>query len=309
MSSPELQKHILATLAYYDGMDYPMTSFELWKYLTSSKQQAENEGQFSLGDVVQELENENLKKFIDEHRGFYFLKGRKDLVEQRLERNKIANQKLKRLLKTAKWLRFVPFVRMLAVTGSLAMKNTDAGSDLDLLIVLKHGKIFTGRFGVTGLLQLLGQRRYGDKIKNRICLNYFITDKSLEINLKDIFSASEYAFMLPIFGWHAFQEFQEKNGWIRKYKLNFQPDALPDLKFLAETNLSQLVRTLGEAVLRPNFIENFLKHYQLGKIEKNPKTHQSGSLILASDERLVFLPEPSGPKVYEKFQARLNGLK
>ena len=38
-------------------------------------------------------------------------------------------------------LRFVPFVRMIGVTGGLAMKNANAKSDWDLLLVIKYGKI------------------------------------------------------------------------------------------------------------------------------------------------------------------------
>ncbi|MFA6973505.1 MAG: nucleotidyltransferase domain-containing protein [Parcubacteria group bacterium] len=309
MTNSELQKNILTTVAYYDAMDYPMTSFEVWKYLTRiGEQEAASGEQYSLVAVMSGLENENLKKIIEEYRGFYFLRGRKDLVAQRLERNKISNQKIKKLVKIGKWLRFVPFVRMLAVTGSLAMKNAEPGSDLDLLVVLRHGKIFTGRFLVTALLQLLGKRRHGVKINNRACLNYFVTDKSLEISLKDVFSASEYSFMLPIFGWHNFQKFQRHNEWLKKYKPNFQPDALPNLKFIHESFYSWRLRQLGELIFSFNFLENKLKQWQLQKIEKNPKTHQNESLIIANDEMLIFLPEPQSPQIFEKFKAGLAGI-
>ncbi len=235
-ASPELEKNILATLAYYDVMDYPMTSFEIHKYFTNFNQQpAVGGGEPGLLEIINGLESEKLKKFIEEYRGFYFLKGRKALVEQRLERNKIAESKFKILLKTVRWLRFVPYVRMIAVTGRLAMKNTEPESDLDILVVLKYGKIFTGRTLVTLAVHLLGRRRYGKKITNRICLNYFITAKSLEINLKDAFSASEYSFIFPLFGFDVFQKFQQANGWIKNYKPNYRADDIPNLKLLPDT--------------------------------------------------------------------------
>ncbi|MFA6383152.1 MAG: hypothetical protein WCX17_01895 [Parcubacteria group bacterium] len=308
-SSAELQKNILSTVAYYDAMDYPMTSFEVWKYLTRVANGVDKEDNiFSLSDVIIELGSDRIKRFVEEYRGFYFLKGRNYLVEKRLEKNKIANNKLKIALGVAKWLRFVPFVRMIAVTGSLAMKNTESLSDLDLLIVLKHGKIFTGRTLVTGMVHLLGRRRHGDKIANRICLNYFITTESLEINLKDLFSASEYSFIFPIFGWHNFQKFQKANEWMKKYKPNFHPDEISNLRFLKEAFLTYRSRLVGEAFLSFNFIEEFLKKWQTERIARDPRTHKTGSMVVANEEMLVFLPEPQGPQVFEKFKKRLGSL-
>lgn len=314
MSSSEFQTNILATVAYYDAMDYPMTGFEVWKYLTAISSAAadpisnENEKNYSLLNVINGLESEHLQKFIEEYRGFYFLKGRQELVEQRLEKNKLANQKLKKLLKTVKWLRFVPYARMIGVTGSLAMKNTKRNSDLDLLVVLRHGKMFTGRLLVTALVHLMGKRRHGNKIKDRVCLNYFVTNKSMEISLKDAFSASEYSFILPIFGWHNFQKFQDRNSWLKKYKPNFKSDEVPNLKFLSESFLSWRLRQVGEMMLSSKFIENKLKQLQVRKIEKNPKTHQAESLIIANDDMLIFLPDPQSPKIFGKFKEGLEKI-
>jgi len=308
VSTTNLQKNILSTIAYYDAMDYPMTSFEVWKYLTVISNEADQMEEVNLADVIKELESGNLKKVIEEYRGFYFLKGRKDLVEKRLEKNKIANNKLKIALRVARWLRFVPFVRMIALTGSLAMKNAESGSDLDLLIVLEHGKIFTGRTCVTGMVHLLGRRRHGDKIANRVCLNYFITDSSFEIVLKDLFSASEYSFIYPVFGWHNFQKFQQANEWIKKYKPNFRPDEIPNLKFLKETFFTYRLRLVGEALLGFGFIEEFLKKWQTKRIARDPRTKKDGSMVVANEEMLVFLPEPQGPQIFEKFRERLGKL-
>jgi len=309
MSDADLRKSILATIAYYDVMDYPLTGFEVWKYLTRIQGGLTGiSHKYSLVEVLKEADGDSLKRLIEERQGFYFLKGRQQLAEQRLEKNKIANCKLRKLLKVVKWLRCVPFVRMIAVTGSLGMKNTDPKSDLDLLIVLKHGRIFTGRLLVTLATHVLGQRRHGEKIANRVCLNYFVTDESLSISLKDIFSASEYSFMLPVFGWHKFQKFQKANGWIADYKPDFQPDTIYNSKFLYDTFFSRTVRGFGENLLNFSFLEQELKRRQLLKIESNPKTHQPQSLIIANDEMLVFLPEPQGPMIFEKFKYGLEKI-
>jgi len=308
--SNNLAKHILSTIAYYDVMDYPMTGFEIWKYLTRiNNSQAEQENEIhDLSAVLDELEEDNLKKYIEEFRGFYFLKGRRKLVSQRIKRNKISERKYKIVLRVTRILRFVPFVRMVAVTGRLAMKNAQEKSDLDLLVVLKQGKIFTGRFLVTLVVHFLGKRRHHNKIADRICLNYFITTKSLEIKLKDIYSSSEYSFILPLFGFKVFRKFQSSNKWIRDYKINYATEELANTKLLNDNYLTKLIRRFGEKLLNFDIIENKLKHWQLKRINKNPKTHQSGSLIIANEETLIFLPKPQGPAIYDEFRKRLAEL-
>jgi hypothetical protein len=301
----ELSKNILATIVYYDVLDYPLTSSEIWKYL--SVRSGEMSGCNFL-DVLKELEDDKLRKVIVECRGFYFLKGRESLVNARIKRNKIAQKKFRIARRVAWFLRFVPYVRMVAVTGRLAMKNTGMPSDIDFLIVLKHGRIFIGRILVTLVVHLLGKRRYGDKIADRICLNYFITDQSLEIGFKDLFSSSEYSFIFPLFGFEVFRKFQAKNEWIKNHKPNHNPDSIGNLKIIADSQIAKFIRGGGEKMLDSDRLEKKLKDWQVKRIMSDPRTHELGSIINADNESLVFLPEPQGPEVFEKFINRLGEM-
>ncbi len=302
----ELAQNIFATICYYDVLDYPLTVFEIWKYLISEQESKSKIEKNTLVDVMDTLEDDNLKKKIETHQGYYFLSGRKDLVVQRIERNKISEEKFKIIRRVVKFLRFVPFARMILVTGRVAMKNADRKSDLDLLICLQAGRIFTGRTLVTLVTQLLGKRRYGKKITNRICLNYFITTKSLEIEMQDLFASSEYSFALPVFGFDVFRKFQKENGWIGKYHENYAPAKIPNLKVIADNQFSKTIRNAGEKIFDSNFLEQKLKIWQIKRIMNDPRTNMPGSLIVANDDSLVFLPEPQGPKVFEAFQERLE---
>jgi hypothetical protein len=77
------------------------------------------------------------------------------------------------------------------------MKHGERGSDWDMFVVLRAGRMFLGRTILTGFLHLIGKRRHGKWVSNRACLNYFVTDDSLEIGTKDLFSAHEYRFSYP----------------------------------------------------------------------------------------------------------------
>lgn len=305
----ELSKNVLATISYYDVFSYPLTAFEIWKYLMRSDYFEEGKPQgASIIQILHELKKDPLSRFVEEDKGFYFLKGRSGLVPERIRKAKLSFVKARRLKKIVAIIRFVPFVRMVGVTGRLAMKNARVRSDWDLLIVLKDGRIWIGRTLVTVMVHLLGKRRYGNRIKDRVCLNYFISDKHLEIFTKDLYSASEYFFMYPLFGFDVFRRFQLKNGWISSIKPNFMPTEVEPNGIISESRLSQIVRSFGEILFGWEWLERFLGRIERDKIMRNPKTRQKGGLIQASDEALVFLPELKGPKIFDEFKKRIENL-
>ena len=305
-----LSKSIIATIAYYDVFDYPLTSFEIWKYLIVQNQSLglypEPAEPIRLEDVVKALETESVRRHIGHLNGSYFLQGRRVLAERRLKRGKLAIAKLHGVRKLVFWLRFVPFVRMVALTGSLAMKNSEASGDWDLLIVLRSGHIWTGRALLTGLLQLFGKRRHGEDVADRACLNYWITTDSLEIITKDLFSSNEYFFITPLFGFEEFRKFQEKNQWIRRFRPQYHVMESAHMLCARDFWLAKVVRDIGEILLSDRALERKLSVMQKKKIAANPKTKLSGSLIEATNKALIFLPKPQGPKVFEQFKQRLS---
>jgi predicted nucleotidyltransferase len=308
--SSKLAKNILATVVYYDCMDFPLTLFEIWKYLFKIDyyEQESQTKKYSINEILTELERPSLAGYINQKNGFYFLASREELIENRIEREKISSAKIKKLKKIIRFLKCVPFVQMIAVTGGLAMKNARPSSDWDLLIVLKKGHIWVGRTLITIATQIIGKRRYGRKIADRACLNYFITDDALELLTKDVYSASEYSFIFPIFGWEIFKKFQLRNEWIRKIKPNYDISYLPTRHLICDTALSAKIRSIGEIIFGGIFLENLLKKIETKKIMKNPKTAIEGSIIYTYPEALIFLPQPKGPKIFERFKNKIESM-
>ena len=95
-----LEKSILAAVVYYDGFDYPLTLWELRKNLADlSRFSAAGRlsEKISLTEILKEMEtSELLKKTLSEREGFCFLKGKENIVEQRIERQKISEQNWKK---------------------------------------------------------------------------------------------------------------------------------------------------------------------------------------------------------------------
>lgn len=302
-----LAKNITATVTYYDVMDFPLTAFEIWKHLLEyDRERPALTAPVTLSEVWKVLHSGQLSGKVSEKNGLYFLNGREALIAKRIQGEKLSVGKLKRMRRLASVLAFVPYLRMVGATGSLAMKNGVKGSDWDMFVVLKSGKIWIGRTILTLFLHGIGKRRHGKKVSNRACLNYFVTDDNLEIATKDLFSAHEYRFLIPLLSFPLFQIFELKNRWIKTYKPNSTPTLLPGLWLVKETDFSGRVRGILEQAFDFFDGEAWLRSWQQKKIERNPKTHLEGSLIEATDQALVFLPRPRGPRVFQAFKERLT---
>jgi len=195
---------------------------------------------------------------------------------------------------------------MLGATGSLAMKNGTRESDWDMFVVLQSGKIWTGRTLLTGFLHLIGKRRYGNKIQDRACLNYFITDDNLKIGTQDLFSAHEYRFIIPFFEKKIYELFELKNRWIQEYKPNFSLTIVPTLWTFPVKKQQVEIQQFVENILNHFQLENWLASWQKKKIQCNPNTSLEGSFIKADHQSLIFLPRPRGPRVFEKYKNRLS---
>ncbi len=305
--SYSLRKNILATVTYYDVLDFPLTAFEVWKHLVTHDEGQEVPPEpVTFREVREFLIFGSLTDKVLECDGFYFLVGREALVSERIRSEKLSVSKLKRMKKLARLLVHVPYVRMIGATGSLSMKHGSRGSDWDMFVVLRSGKIWIGRTLLTLFLHVIGKRRHGKKISNRACLNYFVTDDNLEIATKDLFSANEYRFLIPLFSFDVFRRFEAKNTWIRKYKPNFSLTLTPSRWLVEESFPTLHLRDRQEKFFDLFALERWLSLWQKAKIERNPKTRQEGSLIEANDRMLIFLPEPRGPVVFQKFKERLH---
>lgn len=302
-----LSKFILATIVYYDTLEYPLTAFEVWKHLLIP------DGSSSLPTVTLTAVEQSLEALSQSERllcrdGFWTLPGREGLISLRIQREKVAVQKLKRAARLIRWCSWVPYVRMIALTGSLSMKQGDRMSDWDFLVVLKGGAIWTGRFFLTGWLTLIGSRRHGKQVVDRACLNCYLSLGALEVPMRDVFSSHEYRFLYPVIGKDIFRSFELANRWIARYRPHFLPTETVPFFLAGENKIFQRIQSILEALLPLSQLESLLRKYQKQRIEKNPKTHISNGFILATDQALIFLPEPKGPKIFEKFKRRLSEI-
>lgn len=301
-----LRKSVLATIVYYDILSYPLTEFEVWKHLIETDEAEKKLPTPTLSEVSSVLDSLVAERKLSRFRGFIILSDCETLVLSRIHDEKRAVRKIKRASELIWLLSWVPFIRMIGLTGSLSMKQGDAGSDWDFFVVIKKGAIWRGRMFLALVLQLLGKRRHGRYIENRACLNHFVTDSSLAISMQDLFSAHEYRFMYPIFGWQMYRKFELANGWMKTLKPTFTLSELPSLWLSPQNHSLRFIQQILEQLLEHQWLENMFARWQKKKITANPNTSMEGAFIVANDETLIFLPHPKGPMIYDRFKQNLS---
>ncbi len=221
MELNKLEKSILETVCYFDLQDYPLTAVEIWRWLYNPP--LTDNRPPTLIEVEELLKNSQLfQKLLDCFQGFYFLRGREQLVLQRKDRNLLADKKMKKAVKYSKLFRLFPTVRMIAVCSSLTSGNVKESSDIDMFIIARNGTIWLTRFLLVMTLKILGQRPTLNQTKDKICLSYYITANALELEQTqavhdDIVFTYYVDGFLPLYDPDGlYLELYEANQWYRK---------------------------------------------------------------------------------------------
>ena len=309
-----LEKSILQTLIFYDILEKPLTALEIFRYLPVQNRLV------SFFELKQVLANSpEIKKLTEESRGLYFLSGQADLIEKREKRIKESQLKLKKLKEISWVLFFVPFLKMAALTGSLTLQNAKMSSDFDLLVVVKEGRLWTSRAFLILITQILGLRRYGQKTRDRFCLNCFLSQKHLKIEkeakARDFFSAQEYGRLIPILENkpEIARDFFKENRWISEF-INFFP--WPQ-NFLSKKEVSyfkkfpvrilewMLENRLGER------LEEKLGSWQSRRINSKLSLSPEDQIFVGS-QCLIFHPQSKSEKIlrasHQKEKLLINRL-
>jgi predicted nucleotidyltransferase len=308
-----LDKSILKTIIYWDIFDWPLSDFEIYRYLINPQRiDYTASPNVSMGEIRRCLQSEELSKYIVQTSGFWHLKQRDpNIVKERIRKELMADQIWKELMRKAKWFQVIPYIRLILVSGSMAIGNISSRSDWDLLIVTSRGRIWIARAFISIFTELLGWRRK-DEINTykKFCLNHFITESSLLINLPSIYNAQVYAHLVPIYGdLNLYKEFQRQNSsWIKSYLANYPIEYIPMKRYIRSHKAFEVLRKAIEGILNTrlgDLLEIWLGGMQAKKISSNPKTSAPGGRVRYSDMALEFHPESKERIIIQKLNQRL----
>lgn len=296
----EIQESILKTVAFFDVLFRPLREREIFENLQNHGSQKE----VSFFDFKKNLLQ--LREFLESQDDFWFLKGRRFLVKEREKREKISKKNWAKLEKIAKKIIHVPFLRGIFVSGSLAILNSNEKSDIDLLVITKTGRIFTVRFFLTLLLDVMGERRRPGKVAGKICLNHYLTEDSLKIEFKSLYNAYSYLHLLPILNQeNIFERFRKEQRWMKEYIYFIGLTFRPPFTLKGSSKLARFLEKILSGSFG-NWIEEILKEVQIKRKEKYYKKGVKKGRVILRDNLIELHPSSPEERILKEYQERLD---
>ena len=94
----------------------------------------------------------------------------------------------------------------------------DAQSDLDFFIITEPKRLWIAR-----TLLVMYKRLFLFNSHKHFCVNYFIDSAHLELEEKNLFTATELATAIPLYGTTYYNLLHRDNNWVRTAFPNFHP--------------------------------------------------------------------------------------
>lgn len=251
---------ILQSVLYFDLFDYPLTAKEIHRYL----------GIQTSYQIVEHVLNTSrlVSDYLQVTNGYYTFLGRSHLVEKRLHYSEIARDSWSRFHKMFWIIKTIPYIRMVALTGTLAMNIATKHSDIDLFIVTEHNKVWTTRASIILLAYL------SNCFAIKLCPNYLISEDNLVFRDRNLYVAHEIAQMIPVLGMPVYNKLRKSNDWTIQYLPNADspPESPVNFQHPEKSSLSiSMARGSLEKLLRRNFgnkLENWESSRKINKLNQ-----------------------------------------
>lgn len=192
-----LDEAILRSLAYAEVFDFALREPELHRYLIGLAA--------TRAEVAAALAG--MPDRIVRRDGLVAAAGRESLIEERHERRRIAARTWPAALRYARAVGSLPFVRMVAITGALAVGNATEGADIDLLIVTEPGRVWLTRASTIAIVRIAAREGH------QLCPNYLLAEHVLASDETDLYAAHELVQMVPVVGVDTYRRLREANAW------------------------------------------------------------------------------------------------
>jgi len=193
-----LERSILRTMAYSDVFDYPLTAAEIHRYLetvTATSAEVDTALHRMAGDALSVSD------------GLVALPGRETLFATRLRRRREAAALWPAARRWAAIIGRLPLIRMVGLTGALAVDNVEPGADIDYLIVTVPGRVWLSR---AMIVQVVRAARLTGVV---LCPNWLLSSDALEPEERNLFAARELAQMVPLAGVDHYLTMRRLNAW------------------------------------------------------------------------------------------------
>lgn len=295
---------IFSTIAYFQVFNYFLKVNELHEYLHTQID-------VSIHELIKQIESENreVNGYIISNQELVkktrrWAKNRRQKIKLQKEKFQASVKKMELAKKTARLLAKIPSVKLLAVSGNLAMMQADSSDDIDFFCITSRGTVWIVRLLASLLLVILGRKRmFGARhVKNKICLNFLVDEDHMEMKKKNVFTAHEIVQMKILYEKNGiYEKFLKRNSWAEKHLANWwQTHA----HFETQANLFE---SISEKNLAENIILNVFRFFEPAArfIQlQYMKRHITREVI--KDGCLMFHPKDASRAVLSKYRRLLK---
>lgn len=293
-----IRQNILNIVAYFDIFHYPVTDLEIQSFLNR---------ELNLPLLREHLSSLLTDKSLYKLGEFYSLRNDSLIAIRRMKGNIMAVKEMKHACKAAKILAKFPYVKGLAISGSLSKNFADENTDVDFFIITAAGRLWIART----LLQLFYKLAAAAGKRRWFCLNYYIDEQELEIPEKNIFTAMEIVTLVPMQGSIVMEQFFNANKWTGDYF----PMRQPIVKGTPEIEKG-IFRNVAEQLFKSKMgdtIDKWLMKITQRRWQKKVLRHEvneKGICIGMLVDRHFSKPDPKNfqHKILAQYQLRLSNL-
>lgn len=308
----DLDRSIIATLAYYGAFGWPLTLMELREKLIPAARLGGTTRTYLTSDILERLEVlGKIGTVACEHGLYHVVPAPEDFGDRRIAQEKIWAQKWKRMLHRARWLQVVPFVRAVCASGSLAVGNMSEKSDWDVFVVARAGRLYTARIGLLAVAWLMRALRTKNNpdTKDKFCFNHYVATAGLPIRHRSMYVAHGLAALVPVYDPSFYiQRLWQANQWIGDY-VSHSAGAAYARRTLRPSRVLGLVRICGEAILRTPLgwvLERSMSAWQRRRIAREPATYAVGGRVVANEREIEFHPRSFETVALARYNAVLE---
>ena len=288
-----IEAAILRTVLYGDVFDFPMTAAEIHHFLIHDQPVKRT----TVDDTLNK--SQALAQHLILDQTYIACHGREALIDLRRAREAHTRQVWDDAIMYGHWLAWLPFVRMVALTGALAMRNDSAGADYDYMLITAPGRVWLARAFAIALVRVCKLRGV------TICPNYVLAADVLEQTRNDIYIAHEIAQMIPIYGDESYHALRSCNVWTAHHLPNAnQPFHTQESE--PKARLPHTLKRLAEILLSGrigDMLDSWEHRRKLKRFEADLQTPGSSAQLDRSQVKGHF--NDYGHKVINAYEDRL----
>ena len=202
-----LERACVETVAYADVFDCALTEPELHRYLVGVEADRAAVRTALASDRV-------AGGFLHQTGAYVTLAGREQLVERRRACAEHGARLWPQAARYGALLARLPFVRLVAVSGALAVDNAGVNGDIDYFIVTEPDRLWLCRGLVIGVVRWAARRGI------TLCPNYFLSERALALDPPNLFMAHEVTQMVPVGHTAVYCRFRRLNRWTDRFLPN-----------------------------------------------------------------------------------------